>query len=251
MNSSSKPSIFARIRLWSWRIAKTLGILIASYLGIVIAGLYPTNSDYSPPETRIEIFVISNEVHADLVLPITNEVVDWRLCFPESHFPGNVRSAKYVLVGWGDRGFFIETPTWSDLKISTAAHALMWHSDTALHVAMTNFEEWDSYGVRVRISRQQYQALATYVRNTFSDIDPAASHQMAPEELLTRTAACRIDGAHYGQNDAFYEAHGRYHALNTCNSWIGTALRRAGVRVGAWTPLPKSVYLYLPKLDDE
>jgi uncharacterized protein (TIGR02117 family) len=55
-----------------------------------------------------------------------------------------------------------------------------------------------------------------------------------------------IDGAAYGSNDAFYEAHGAYHAFNTCNCWVGRGLKAAGVRTGWFTPLPKTVSLYLP-----
>ena len=41
--------------------------------------------------------------------------------------------------------------------------------------------------------------------------------------------------------DAFYDATGRYSAVRTCNEWVGEGLRRAGVRVGRWTPFPVTV----------
>ena len=56
------------------------------------------------------------------------------------------------------------------------------------------------------------------------------------------------DGA-YGQNDAFFMAHGNYHCLNTCNSWVGGAMKSGGMRTGWLTPMPKSMFLYLPEQD--
>ena len=32
-----------------------------------------------------------------------------------------------------------------------------------------------------------------------------------------------------------------YNALNTCNTWTGSVLKKAGVRIGMWTPLPGGV----------
>jgi len=45
----------------------------------------------------------------------------------------------------------------------------------------------------------------------------------------------------YVANHSFYDAHGHYSAITTCNAWTGNALRHAGVRVGAWTPFPVTV----------
>lgn len=50
----------------------------------------------------------------------------------------------------------------------------------------------------------------------------------------------------YGAYDAFYTGTGRYSAVRTCNAWVGDALRRAGVRVGAWTPFPATVMWWFP-----
>jgi hypothetical protein len=32
----------------------------------------------------------------------------------------------------------------------------------------------------------------------------------------------------------------------TCNCWVGEAMRSAGIRTAWFTPLPKTVFLYLP-----
>ena len=54
-----------------------------------------------------------------------------------------------------------------------------------------------------------------------------------------------IPGSNYGDRDAFFEAVGDYSAVNTCNNWVGRAMQVAGIRVGWFTPLPKTMFLYL------
>lgn len=247
-NQQLRPTLLRRVWGWLKKAAKFLGLLLAIYFLIVLLGLFPVNNNYLPPDDGVEIYVISNEVHADFVLPIVNDVVDWSVCFPASHFAGDVGAAKYVLFGWGDRRFFVETARWRDLKVSTALNAF-WSNDTALHVTQTDSRHWESYAIKVRISRDQYAELARYVRATLADVNPATVTAADLNELLQKPVTNPIAGARYADNDAFYPANGRYHVLNTCNSWVGNGLRRAGVRVGAWTPLPKTIYFYLPSLE--
>jgi Protein of unknown function (DUF2459) len=47
----------------------------------------------------------------------------------------------------------------------------------------------------------------------------------------------------YGADDRFFAAQPefRYSALFTCNNWTSAALKRAGVRIGVWTPMPGGV----------
>lgn len=148
-------------------------------------------------------------------------------------YPGvqDANKTPTAVIGWGDRGFFLETPTWSDLKMTTAANALLVPSQSCLHVYLTNPQFLTASRRRVRISQQQYEQLCAFIDNSFSR-DAADNYQPIP-------------GISYSQSDAFFAANGSYHAFATCNCWVGNALRSAGVRCGWFTPLPKSVYLYL------
>ncbi|SFN10807.1 conserved hypothetical protein [Pleomorphomonas diazotrophica] len=58
-------------------------------------------------------------------------------------------------------------------------------------------------------------------------------------------AVAAIPGAGYGAYDRFFEAKGFFNALVGCNTWTAAALREAGLRSGAWTPLPQSLRLSL------
>ena len=49
----------------------------------------------------------------------------------------------------------------------------------------------------------------------------------------------------YERSDAFYPASGGYSALRTCNEWTAQGLRAAGVKMGAWAPVPWGVMRWL------
>ena len=45
--------------------------------------------------------------------------------------------------------------------------------------------------------------------------------------------------AQYGQNDAFYEANGKYNFTHTCNTWANNALKASGQKAPLWTPFDR------------
>ena len=107
--------------------------LIGGYLLVVLVGLIPVNNEFDPSQGKIRIRVVSSPVHADFMLPISNQVIDWRTVFPADCFPSDTSKATHLAVGWGDRGFFLETPTWADIKVSTTAKAMLWPSESCMH----------------------------------------------------------------------------------------------------------------------
>ena len=206
--------------------------MLVVYLLILLIGLLPANNGFVPAENGIPVYLTSNAVHADIIVPISSSVIDWRAEFPPQHFAGTTNHATHVAFGWGDKGFFIKTPAWSDLKVSTAANALLIPSDCCMHVVFTRADLLSPDACSVQISPEQYEHLVDFINETFQTDETGSRIQIA--------------GAAYRQNDAFFMAKGHYHALNTCNSWVGRALRKTGVRVPILTPMPKSPMLYLP-----
>lgn len=205
---------------------------LVAYGLIVAVGLVPINNDFRHAEEGIDVLVVSTSIHADFVMPIASDVVDWRNEFPPEAFAGEVSDASHVAIGWGDRRLFIETPTWSDLTAGTLVNALLWPSPTCLHVQMID-EPVQTEGVRaLRLSEEQYSRLVDYIRAS-----------------ITRDAAGNsivVPNASYDTFDAFFEAEGSYHPFRTCNCWVQGGLSAAGVRTGWFTPLPQSVQLWIP-----
>lgn len=213
------------LHIWRWLawLAKGVAILALGYAAAgLIGGSIPANPGWTPPADGITIFVEDNGIHTGIVMPVSAAGVDWRVAFP-AHDLVDPRYAGFdhVAVGWGDRTFYVETPTWSDLRPATVLRAAIGSSHVVLHVEHVPAPP---VGTRIRkivVSADQYRRLAAFVRNTMGQ-----SGKVAPG---------------YGPNDVFYEARGRYSGITTCNEWAGQALRHAGVRVGVWTPFPVTV----------
>jgi uncharacterized protein (TIGR02117 family) len=226
-----KPRKFLR------RVAQAIGIVLVLYALFLLLGFVPRNLGYQrpAPDDAVRIFVRSNEIHTDLVLPVTvgDPAKDWRIRFPRQHFQDDVSHYRYVAVGWGNRQFYVETPRWSDLNLSSAIGALCWPSETVLHVEYLHDVAPNEQFRELLVSREQYQALVAFVESSIGNLD---EHGAA--ELATSVT--------YGSTDRFYLATGGYHAFNTCNQWTGRGLARAGAPVGIWTPLKPHVLWRLP-----
>src|SRR5690606_37700799 len=82
---------------------------------------------------EIEIFIKSNGVHTDIVVPVKNMQMDWSKEIKFANTPSNDTTMPFLAFGWGDRGFYLETPAWADLKFETAFNAAFGLGSTAMH----------------------------------------------------------------------------------------------------------------------
>lgn len=220
--------------------ARILGLKIVAILLFAVAawilGNTPTNTSFrhADVDVGIDILVIDNGVHVDLVIPIDEPKFRWLDRFKKSDFRAFDERYRYAIVGWGNRQFYMETETWNDLKIANVIYALAGMGETVVHVDLVGDLSWfreDSR--RIRLSPAQFRRLSEYLMASFkTDSDGA----LTP-----------IPKRHYRDTDAFYEGTGHYHLFRTCNVWAGDALGKAGVRVGYWTLTPALVFACLPE----
>jgi len=171
---------------------------------------------------NISIYVKSNGVHTDLVFPVQQAHVDWKNTFPLANNKGPTKDFEYVAIGWGDKGFYLNTPEWKDLSLKTALVAGLGIGETALHVTYYSHIQEDSLCYQVKIDAEQYQQLVDYV-------EAALDRSSSNEAILIQTQA------QYGLNDAFYEAKGAYSLFFSCNTWTNTALKKANLPSAYWT----------------
>jgi uncharacterized protein (TIGR02117 family) len=217
---------------WLKRLAYFVVACVAFYFISALIGLIPVNNDFHPTADGIEIWLVSNAIHTDIVLPIQTTGMDWHRRFPDGSFAVDPRRATHVAIGWGNREFYVNTPTWADVRFSTVAGAMFWPSAACMHVSLCTAEGIPQDARSVKISAAQYERLAAFINDSFR-------RQADGGPVLIPNAA-------YGPNDAFFQAAGHYHCFNTCNCWTGRALQAAGIRTGWYTPFPKTALLYLP-----
>jgi uncharacterized protein (TIGR02117 family) len=212
------------------RLAAAVAALPFLYFaGALIGSLVPANWGWEAPARGVTIFVRTNGVHTWIMVPTTAAGVDWRPLAPAEHLREPSRAGAYLAIGYGNRDFYLNTPSWSDLSLPTAFAAAFGQGPGLVHVEHEPVPRADADHRPVVLSEEQYRRLAVHIRASF-DLD--AEGRAKP--LL---------GRGYGPADMFYEARGSYNAHRTCNEWTGEALRAAGVRMGLWTPFSQSVML--------
>jgi uncharacterized protein (TIGR02117 family) len=134
--------------------------------------------------------------------------------------------ARWLVFGWGGRAFYLETPTWGELKPLPVLKALTLDSSvmhveaagdiTEPHPAVTGFD----------VSEAEFGRIVNFITDSFE---------------WGENGPVLIAGAEYGNDDRFFEAKGYFNAFLGCNAWTAKALREAGLRTGWWNPLPATL----------
>ncbi len=219
-------------------ILKTLGILVGIIVVYIALGYFLPFIEVAAKDDgekkEIPIYIYTNGVHTDIVMPIKNELHDWSSEIPFNNTKSKKSDYRYVGIGWGDKGFYLDTPTWADLKFSTAFKAAFWLSESAMHCSYYREMREGEDCKMIMISKNQYLQLVKFVDNKF-DKDPDGKNILIPTKAV------------YGDNDAFYDAKGRYSFLDTCNTWANNALKAAGQKAALWTPTDYGIFLHYQK----
>jgi uncharacterized protein (TIGR02117 family) len=222
-------------RRWAAWCASILPGLAGLYLlAAGVLGMISVNRDFRPTPVAaggIAIYLRTNGVHADIVVPTQSGNQDWGAVFPPSQMRAIDRAAPWIAFGWGDRAFMLETPTWHDIRLGTSLRALAGRGTGAIHVEYV--ARPDDYDVaRVQISAAQYARLVDTIKRAFqraADGNPI-----------------RIDAPGYFDTDAFYEAIPVYSWRFTCNDWVRAVLSNAGMPMPVWAPFERTLFWHLP-----
>lgn len=216
-------------RIAARAIAALLALPLLYLLGALLLGAIPANAGWEPAgKDGVTIFVRTNGVHTWIVMPKVTAEMDWRPFAPPEH----LRDPRYghgdhVAIGYGNREFYLNTPTWADLTPGIALSAAAGLGPGLVHVDHAHDPQPTDWQRPLRISRDQYRRLARSIRGSFR-----LDGQGRPIPLL---------GRGYRDWDMFYEAEGGYDMFRTCNEWTGRQLRAAGIRTGLWTPFSQSI----------
>jgi uncharacterized protein (TIGR02117 family) len=213
-----------------FNLLKTVFVLLFSSVILYFASaLFLSLMKTHPPKTDCladnEIYITTNGVHLDVVLPVENvkpELLNNLEILPRT---------KYVSFGWGDREFYINTPQWKDLTLKTAFKALFLKSETAMHVTCysTSYSSWR----KIIICTSQLDLLNKYIEKSFSKNQSGGFKKIA------------VPG--YYQSDFFYEAGGSFSLFKTCNVWVNQALKVTGIPTSVWSPFDFGVLRHLPE----
>ena len=206
-----------------------VGFIVLYFITAFILSRIPVKGEvHVVPE--MEIFIMTNGDHTDIVVPVRNEQIDWSNEIKFENTLSKDTTYSYVAIGWGDKGFYLDTPTWSQLKLSVAFKAVFWLSTTAMHATYYKEIHVGKNCKRIPVSKEQYSLLIDYITNRFRK--DAEGHFI---NIKT--------DANYGDSDAFYEAKGRYNLFFTCNTWVNDGLKYAGLRHCIWTVFDTGLFM--------
>lgn len=219
-----------------FKYARRVLLYILCFLTLyVLAGLLlpligvNKNVDFRKPN-EVTIFITTNGVHTDVVMPVKNDWMDWSKYIRYTDTDLKDSTYSFVGIGWGDKGFYLQTPSWADLKFSVAFKAMTGLSASAIHATFYKHLVVDSSTVPINISKEDYKDLIKYILNSF--------------DLNTEGKPIHIPSSNdgYGDMDAFYEAKGSYNLFRTCNTWANNGLKAAHQPAAKWTLLKGGIF---------
>ena len=194
-------------------------LLFGYLVAAVVLSFIKTNPEELSCPKQYQVYIATNGVHLDLIIP--------RHALPE-HLKAELGLpdwAEYLAFGWGDKDFYINTPTWDDLKLVTAFRALFLETASAMHVVWLHRSSprWK----KITLCDVQLLQLNNFVDATFR------RHEQG--------GLINIEAAGYTDTDMFYEAYGNFSCIQTCNNWVNRALKAAQVPTSIWSPFDRGV----------
>ena len=201
-----------------------LYFLIAFCCSRITVNANPSNAK------EIAIYIMTNGVHTDIVVPAVSAEINWTKEISYKNTLEADSTFQYLAMGWGDKKFYLETPEFSDLKLSNGLRAISGLSTSAIHTTYYKNIREDASCKKIILSKAQYRQLIDYILNSFKKDE--TGHLINVKSNI-----------HYDIGDAFYEAKGSYSIFKTCNTWANAALKACGQKSCLWTIFDTGIFL--------
>lgn len=188
------------------------------------------NCNLTQAKCDFSVCVINDGMHTNIVLPVRNNLVDWSDFISISAIGKDATANyKYLTFGWGDRDFYIQTPTLAQLNLITAFKALFLPTPSTILVQGLSELPQNRETKCVKVTKTDYLKLTQFIQNTF--------------QFHSQNQPIKIANGHLSSS-GFYAANGSYSILRTCNNWAAEALGKANVDTPLWAGLSSSVMLH-------
>ena len=158
------------------------------------------------------IYLISTGWHVGIVVPVDNIL---KRNLPESL---SFTNAGFLEISWGEKNFYQA----SDPSFAMAFNALLTSSPSVIHIfGFSNsvnlaFEKAEI--IKISLKEGNYSNLLSFIHKSFTRNANGSSRPEGP-------------GLYGTENSRFYTSNGKFHLLNTCNTWAANAITKAGVEI--------------------
>ncbi len=207
-----------------YTILLSISIVILYISLSYILTLFPQKTPLSLNKKTETIYLLYDDMHSDIIINIDKSKYNWRKLLPRLI---KNRKEGYIAFGWGDRETYLNTPTWSDLKISTALKALFLNTPSLIHVVYYKRINRFKYIKPIKVSTAQKDEIERRILESFG------------EKIVFKQ---RVEG----YSNIFYSSPYRYNLIRTCNTWTGDILRESNITMSYWTPFSFNVVDSLP-----
>ncbi|BAY25977.1 hypothetical protein NIES2100_57870 [Calothrix sp. NIES-2100] len=202
-------------------------------LALLAIGVFiPRKWTYKPKDNcNLDVCISNTGIHSNIILPTKNHVFDWHNRISvEGIGIDNSNGYNYLSFGWGDRAFYMSTPSLGDLRLSTTFKALFLPTPSVIYVQGYQLIP-DYLEVKcIKVNKNNYLKLIKFIEATF--------------KVDNQGRVIRIGNGHT-TNAGFYDAWGSYSILRNCNNWTAEALRQADVNTPLWDGLSAAIMLQL------
>ena len=217
-----------RIAVALWKSVLAIVALVLTYVLMAFFLSQITVND-NPEKGDIVVYLRTNGVHTDVVVPAKNEIKDWTRQIKYEHVK-TTDTAAYLAFGWGDRDFYLNTPAWADLKFKTAFNAAFYLGSSVVHTEYEQLLVESAVCKKMLVTERDYRKLVQYLSETF--------------KTDANGNVIWIEGSGYHDRDTFYVANGKYSMFNTCNTWTNSALKAANQKAALWTVTDTGILIH-------
>ena len=221
-----------------WMLMVFVFGLVCYSIFAVVSALIPVSEEQSSAEDSLlfNVYLLKSGPHTDFLVQVHTAVHDWSIDFPYSNNANPDTSLSWIAIGWGDKNFYMNTPTWADLTVRTAVAAATGLGTAGIHASYYFNVPTDRPTIRLQLTRNQYKRLCAYVSRSLVADEHGKRVMLKP--LL---AAVNFD------YDRYYDAHGRYSMIHTCNTWVNNGLKSSGQRACLWTGFAEGIFYQYEK----
>lgn len=200
--------------------------IVSVSLSLIPVGNFPEKNE------KIEIYLSTNGLHTDFILPLKNEIINWDSLINPSDYSAYLnRTPNFISFGWGEKEFYLAGEEIADLPYSAFFNALFLFSESVMHVSLITAKPMIyANTIKVAISEEQYKILIRFITESFQ---------------MDNGKPILIPGENYLSNDNFYEGVGYYSLFYTCNTWVNDGLKKMNVKTSCWTPFDQGIFYHL------
>ncbi len=212
---------------------KFVTVIISIFLLLLIALITRKEENNVREICECIICVAKSGFHTDLIVPAENSIYSWQEFIVDNDVNKDRQiSYRYLSFGWGDRAFFMKSPTQLREQLSLGFKALFLPTPSVMRVQSYPQIPQHLEVKCTEVSRIGYLKLVEFIETSFQLDQMGRKIPIATE--------------HHSQT-RFYAAIGTYSLLRHCNSWTAEGLHSAFINTPFGSGFSSSTTFHLNK----